>query len=323
MKTSRLLFLAIGLALLGYLVNRVGLHAVLASIGALSWRLLPVLVFPSALIAALHALGWRFAFRQYRGSFGTLFSARLAGEAFNVVTPTAALGGEPVKAFLLRPRVPLPESLAAVIVDKTTITVAQALFLAVGLAMAWLVLPLPFAFLRAMTGLLMLEVLALSGFVLVQRLGIFGRGAALVTRLGLLGRRLSAKKFRRLDRALAGFYRNHRGRLGISLLFHFLGWVLGSLEMYLILRLLGLPISPLNALVIEACSTSIRFMAFMIPGALGVLESGTMAVVAAFSLDASAGLTSTLIRRLRELIWVVVGLTALVLLEPSAHDAKA
>jgi uncharacterized protein (TIRG00374 family) len=235
MKSFRLSLLVLGLAFLGYLVAKVGPDTVFTPIRTLSWRLLVLLVFPVAVVMALDTLGWRFAFRRDLASFRTLLSVRLAGEAFNITTPTASMGGEPVKAFLLRPRAPLDEGLAAVIVGKTTIMVAQSLFVAVGLTLAWFLLPLPSAFLKGMMWLLVVEILALGGFALVQLLGVLDLGLRFLTRLGLQREGPRAAKIRSLDRALAAFYREHPKRLGLSLFFHFLGWLLGSLEVYLIL----------------------------------------------------------------------------------------
>ena len=107
--------------------------AVLEAISALSWRLAIVLVFPFAIVAAFDTLGWRYAFRDDRVPFRALLWARIAGEAVNVTTPTAAVGGEAVKAWLLRPHVALTEGLSSVIVAKTTITIAQGLMLAFGI----------------------------------------------------------------------------------------------------------------------------------------------------------------------------------------------
>ncbi|MFQ5897471.1 MAG: flippase-like domain-containing protein [Candidatus Methylomirabilia bacterium] len=323
MKATRWILLALGLAFLGYLVAQVGPGTVLASIQTLSWRLLVVLVFPFALVTTMDTLGWRFAFRRDLTSFRTLLSVRLVGEAFNLTTPTASMGGEPVKAYLLRPRVPLEEGLASVIVGKTTIALAQGLFLAVGLALAWFLLTLPSAFLNGMTGFLVIEILALGGFALIQLLGVLGRGLGFLTKLGVLWGAGRTEKFHRLDRTLTLFYREHPRRLGLSLLFHFFGWLLGTLEVYLILYFLGIPVPLLTALVIEAFGAAIKVAAFMIPAGLGALEGGNMVVFTLLGLGAGVGLSYTLIRRLRELTWVSVGLILLALVHSFAPDVRA
>ena len=317
MTTLRLILLVLGVAFLAYLILQVGPGMVLASLQTLSWRLLVVLIFPFGLVTLLDTLGWRFAFHTDRASFLTLYSVRLAGEACNVTTPTAAVGGEPVKAFLLRPRVPLEEGLASVIVGKTTVTLAQGCFLALGLAVAWGLFPLPSAFLRGMTWLLVVEVVLLGGFVLVQLRGIFSGGLKFLKGMGLAWGQRHGEQLRRLDHSLATFYREQRGRLGVSILFNFLGWVAGSLEVYLILYFLGIPVSLATALVIEAFAAAIKFAAFLIPGGLGAVEGGSVAVFTAFGLGAAFGLSFALIRRIRELTWVTAGLILLALFRTS------
>ena len=73
--------------------------------------------------------------------FVRLFMVRMAGEAINVTTPMAMLGGEPMKAYLLtRYEVPLVEGLASVVTAKTIMSLAQILFMLSGLGvMLWLV----------------------------------------------------------------------------------------------------------------------------------------------------------------------------------------
>lgn len=318
MRTVRLILLAVGVTFLGYLVVRAGPETLLASFQAISWRLLLIVWFPFALIQVLDTLGWRYAFRRDFTSFPTLLAARLAGEAFNITTPMASVGGEPVKAYLLRPRVPLGEGLASVIIAKTTVTLSQGAFLVLGIALALAVLPPAGPLLKGMTGLAALEAVALGGFVLAQQKGLFGRGLRLLRALGLSPSEQGHEGVRRLDTALATFYREHRGRLTLSLFFHFVGWVVGSLEVYLILHFMGIPVSLATALVIEAFHAAIKSAAFLIPGGLGALEGGNMAVFAAFGLGAGVGLSMTLVRRFRELTWVAAGLVTLSLFRTAA-----
>jgi hypothetical protein len=49
----------------------------------------------------------------------------------------------------------------------------------------------------------------------------------------------------------------------------------------------------------------------MIPGSIGALEGGNVAIFAAFGLGGGVGLSYTLVRRLREITWAVVGMIAL------------
>lgn len=306
-RSPRLLLLAGGGVLLAILVVRNDPAALAASITGLSWRLPIVIAFPFILVNALDTLGWRFAFRRDRVPFARLFSARLAGEAFNLTTPTASVGGEAVKAWLVRPWVGYDESAPSVIVAKTTITIAQGLLLAVGIACARWILPTASPLLRGMEWLLVVEVLAVGGFVMVQLAGVARGGGRVLERFGLGGGDRGAGALRRLDEALAIFYRREPLRLALSITFHFLGWLVSALETWFILHLLGVEVPLVTATVIEAISTGVRFATFLVPGSVGALEGGHVAAFAALGLGGPAGLAFSIVRRIREAAWIGIG----------------
>jgi hypothetical protein len=60
-----------------------------------------------------------------------------------------------------------------------------------------------------------------------------------------------------------------------------------------------------------AVSTSIRFATFMVPASLGALEGGHIALFATLGLGATAGMSFSVVRRLREATWIGIGFVAL------------
>src|SRR5260370_25906662 len=166
-------------------------------------------------MATLDTLGWRFAFQRDAVPFRSLLAARLAGEAFNMTTPTASVGGEAVKAWFIRPYVPLAESLPSVVIAKTTITIAQALYLATGLVVAMTVLPRTSTLLQIMQWLLGLEILGVGGFVAVQVFGLLGAGGRMLQRLGLPPPTRGAELTGQTDSALAHLSLDGAGRLDL------------------------------------------------------------------------------------------------------------
>jgi putative membrane protein len=315
MKFLKPLLLLMGLGLLAGLVATNQPAEIFASMARLSWRLGILLCFPVTLVMIFDTLGWRFAFLRDRVTFTTLAWVRLAGEAFNLATPTAALGGEAVKAWLLRGVVALDESIPSIVVAKTTIVIGQGLFLLVGIALAWHSALADSPLLWAMVGLLAVEILGLGGFVVAQTRGMFEGGRRLLERLGVrsFGH---GQTTRRVDHGLASFYRREPRRLLLSIFFHFVAWVLGALEAYLILRFLGIDVSLTTAVVIEAFGTGVRFVTFMIPGSLGALEGSYVATFVALGLSPAAGISFGLTRRLRELVWVLAGLIVFAVMRP-------
>lgn len=306
MTLLRLGLLLLGVGVLVALVLQQDPATVFASIRRLSWGFLVVLVFPVAGVMFFDTLGWRYAFLRDQVPLAVLLRVRLAGEAFNLVTPTAALGGEVVKAWLLRDRVALESSVPSVIIAKTTITVAQGVFLLIGIGLAALTLA-GSTLLHAMELLLAVEVVALGLFIHAQTRGLVGRSARLLARLGIRGLAGNGA-VARVDAALVEFYRREPRRLGLSIGYHLVAWLLGSLETWLILLFLDLPVSLATATVIEAFGTGIRFATFLVPASVGAQEGGYVVTFLALGLSTVDGLAFGLVRRLRELVWIAMGL---------------
>ena len=320
MKYLRFALLVLGVALLAALVVQNDPAAVLGSIVDLSWRLVIVLCFPVVLVMLFDTLGWRSAFLREGVPFRALVASRLAGEAFNLTTP-AALGGEAVKAWLLRGHVPLDASLASVIVAKTTITIAQGLFLLVGIVVAWRSVLNGSLLLYSMLWLLAIEAVALGLFVLVQTRGMFGWAGGLLDRLGVHAPR-GRSTLGRVDDALGQFYRTAPLRLVLSIVFHFVAWLLGSLETWLILKFLGSEVSLATATVIEAFGTAIKVATFLIPASLGALEGGFLATFLALGLSPTTAISFSLVRRVREVVWIAIGLVLFAVMRPRAVAAS-
>jgi uncharacterized protein (TIRG00374 family) len=320
MRAVKAVLLVLGVILLGVLVYRVGADPILEALGRLTWWQFGLVCLPYAVITAADTLGWRFAFARDRAPFWRLYGARLAGEALNVVTAVGAVGGEAAKAWLVRRDVAYEESVPSVIVAKTTITLAQALFLLLGLVLAWLTLPASADLVRAMTWLLVVEILALGGFLGAQLSGLVARGGRLLRMLGAIE---SIAYAERLDQALRDYYRTEWRRFGLSLGFHLAGWLLGALDTLVILWALGVTASVTTATIVEALGSGVRFATFLVPASLGPSEAANAAAFAALGFGAGAGLAFSFIRRARQAVWVVIGLAVLLAMRWSAARAAA
>ncbi len=308
MRTLKTVFLILGAVLLGVLVYRVGTGPVLETLGKLAWWQFLVVCLPYALIMAVDTLGWRFAFTRDRTPFLPLYGARLAGEALNVVTALGSVGGEAVKTWLVRRHVSYEESIPAAVIAKTTITIAQALFLLIGIALAWSVLDVGSVLLRGMLWLLVVEVLAVGGFVAAQVFGLVARGGRLLRTFGVVKDTAYAAT---LDKALRGYYFTEWRRLALSVGFHLLGWLLGAVEAFIMLWALGVDAPLLTATVIEALGSGVRFATFLVPASLGAFEGANAAAFEALGFGAGVGLAFSFVRRARQIVWVVIGLAVM------------
>ena len=320
----QILFLVLGLLTLAGLIYEVGLSSVLDVLENLGW-LTPLIVLPYFLSYFVDSIGWWWILRhdfdpspqEHRPALQLLhlFSMRAAGEAVNAITPTAYLGGEPVKAWLLqRLGIPLAAAMASVLVSKTALMLTQGGYVCLGLLVAlqrWQpAIPLPLA---AAVGLL-LGILTFGCMIGAQRHGLFGSLLALLRRWSGRGALLASLEadLHTLDHHLREFYGSRVQDFSICCIFHFLGWVVGSVEVYLALWLLGTPVEFATAFAIEALSGVAKMAAVIVPGSLGVQEGGQVLIFVAFGLSAPLAVTFGLLRRGRELLWIGFGFAVLI-----------
>lgn len=309
MKALRTALLVGGVVMLVALMARVGAGPIASTLGRLAWWQFALVCLPYALVMAVDTLGWRYAFPGPAPSFLRLLVARTAGEAINLVTAVGSVGGEAVKVWLLQPATAYEESVPSVIIAKTTASAAQALFLAFGLIIATAWVPVDGHVLSAMVALLGAEALLVGGFLAVQLAGLIARGGRIVAWTGLA---TDASHAERLDRSLRGYYRGQPRRCALSVLLHLIGWTLGGLEAAVMLFVLQIPTGVALAVVIEALGSGVRFVSFLVPGSVGVLEGANTGAFAALGFGAGAGLAFSLLRRARQAVWIGIGLIVLV-----------
>jgi glycosyltransferase 2 family protein len=320
MRIVKTALLVLGVVFLVVLVSRVGTTPILETMRRLSWWQFLLVCLPYAGIMAVDTLGWRFAFVRSRAPFGRLYGARVVGEALNVVTAVGSVGGEAAKAWLIRRDVSYAESVPSIVIAKTTITIAQALFLLIGIVVAWTTLDVSSQILRAMLWLLVVEVAAVAGFFLAQVSGLVARGGRLLRTFGVLTDTAHATQ---LDEALRGYYRREWRRFALSVGFHLLGWLLGALEALVMLWALAIDASALTATVIEALGSGVRFATFLVPASLGPFEGANAAAFGVLGFGAGAGLAFSLVRRARQVVWVVVGIGVLLVMRLTGRETPA
>jgi putative membrane protein len=230
-------------------------------------------------------------------------------EAVNRLLPTVSIGGELVGIRLAKLRFPDSVVVTATIVVEVLLTVvAQYIFAAGGvvlmlaahpeLSQVWsigtalvLSLPLPFAFAWLLHSGRVFE--RLHGFA--SRL--LGEASQLVARMEGV----------RLDGEIRRLFGAPRV-LGVALAWQLCGFVVGSLETWFALMVLGHPISLGAAVAVESLSQAIRNVIFIVPGGLGVQEAAVMLFARLVGVEGDIALTLALVKRMREILFGIPAL---------------
>jgi uncharacterized protein (TIRG00374 family) len=297
---------------------------------------LPLLLLPNVVVTLVETVAWwrSFGLLGARPRFASLVGVRLAVEAMMLGLPSGAVISESVQPVLLKRRcgVPFESAVAASVGRKFLVVVSHALVLALATLLAW---PLLARISREAIGRAGLPwaLLAVSAFMIATfGLGLAFSGRARIaqrTRVGLdriggrwLGSWLErhTQGFQRADDHLVTFFEGRRKALVVPMLLYSAGWVVRGVETWLFLFLLGGEISFLAALVVETAIIVVRSAAVPVPAGLGVQDVGYVLCLKALGVpDAITVATAfVLLKRAKDLAWILLGVALLVLGERGA-----
>ncbi len=315
MKFLKFFLIALGLYILFVTVQAVGWGKIWRNLSGLHWKLLPLLIF-YPVIFLFDTLGWNYSFPQKLPKhvpFIRLYFIRIIGETLNAVIPfSASLGGEPIKAELLKRShgIALADGYASILIVHTTFWISLNLFVIGGILVTLKTLPLtPVLWNSVLVFLVTLGLVAVL-LIIGLHLGIFKQVHAIGDKWKWWGE-LSQDKSRRfleLDHQIKKFYTTNPRHFFLSIFFNFLGWFTGSFEVYYIAKVLGMNIGFPEAWLLEALIQVLRIITFFIPSSVGAQEGGIVLIFSQFGFASPVSLAFALIRRLREILWVGLGL---------------
>lgn len=308
----RIVFAVLGIALLAAIIWKVDMNAVVAQVSAVGWGILAV--FAIYLMAFLSdTVSWRLVIRRdqlSKLSFLTLFKIRMIGAAWNRVTPFLGMAGEPIKAVLLKRYhgVDYNEGAASLVVAKTANLIALVIFLSGGLGLALISDGLPPAYrVGAMIALLMLTA-GIALLFVVQRFRLSSKSGVWLSRRWF-GKSIvqALGQMQALDDRLAEAYTQDRRRFVLAVAMTLANWMLGVVELWVTMWLLGFPITLAEAWCADAAVELVRAATFFIPAGIGTQEAALVLVLGHITGQPPLGFAVAIIRRAREIVWIVWG----------------
>ena len=267
--------------------------AIVRTIGeTVSWHM----TLPSVPIAA----GW----------LARLWRIRMVGEAFNRVLPAGNLGGEPMKVVLLKTRgqIDYGESVASLYLFNMIDLAGQVIFVIGALALIALSSALDPSYKIGIGIGVVILVFMLAALVLLPRW-------RLSARLGrFLGRRSwgprivdGLRHVEEIETQVLEFRRRHPRRFNWAIICSILYCVVGAVETYVTFWVLGNPISLADAVMIEGVVLLVGSVTFFIPANIGSQEGAYVIFTAALTGMTTAGLGVAIVRRLREIVLLLLG----------------
>jgi putative membrane protein len=305
-----------GAALFTFLLIRQGASQVGVAFAAAGWAIAAVVAFHFAVPVFLDATAWWVLFpKSDRLPLRKLLWMRWIGESVSTLVPSAAVGGDIVRARLAAINgAPVPVAAGSVLVDLTLGVFTQALFTVLGLVLLVGVTEQR-NFVRPTLVGTVIGVVGIAGFYFVQRRGMFRFLTLIVARLANSPEWQSlVQSGETLDRTVRTLYARRHAVL-MCCVWTVISLVAGSGEIWIALRALNLHATFINALILQSMVLTIRSAAFAVPGGLGVQEGGYLFVGNLLGIPGDAAFALSLIARVRELAIGIPGLISWQLIE--------
>ncbi len=247
-------------------------------------------------------------------SFWRVYKLTVSGFALNYTTPCGLMGGEPYRIMELKPYTGVSKATSSVIlyVMMHIFSHFWFWFLSIFLFIAFNKVGVSMGVLLGMIGAFCL--LGIYFFSRGYKTGMAQKGIRILTHIPYVkrwARRFAESKsetLEQIDSQIALLHRQHKRTFYSSLLLELGARVLQSVEIYLILKAFAADVSIVDAILILAFSSLFSNLIFFTPMQLGTREGGLALAVDGLHLTGALGVYTGLITRLRELVWIAIGI---------------
>lgn len=278
---------------------------------------LPAVILLWVLIYWLNALAWYIIIRDgKKGSpipFWKVYKLTITGFALNYATPVGLMGGEPYRIMELTPYVGASKATSSVILYVMMHIFSHfcfwlfSIFLYLAFYPVDTFLTIVFAIVGAFCSL------AIYFFMKGYKNGMAVRTLRLLGYLPFVkkwARRFSEEKketLQRVDCQIAELHKQRKTTFYSSLGLEFIARIVGCLEVYFILNVMTDDVSFIACILIMAFTSLFANIFFFSPMQLGAREGGFALSVSGLSIPSAFGVYTSLITRVRELIWIIIG----------------
>jgi glycosyltransferase 2 family protein len=299
------IFALAGVAVITGLVIYFGAGDVLRALTSVSaWGFAAYITSQLVIVLGL-GLCWRMLLRsRMRGSYWLCVWGRAVRDATGEFLPFSQVGGYVLGARVITlGGVDIAHAAASTLGDITTEFLSQLVFIGIGLAILAHKAPSSHLFDPVAIGLCVAVVMSV-GLVLAQR----GSGAnifrAIAGRIAGASADGATTQLDRLQASLDIMY-GERDRMALSALFHVVCWFGTATASYIGFHALGVDLSYVDAICIEAMLHAIMALAFFIPGRVGIQEAAYTILGGIFGIPPDIALSLSLLRRARDFVIAV------------------
>lgn len=306
----------LGLALLVYVLNRVGIQPVFDALGRIGFGFFFLLAISGAR-HALRTLAMSTAVpsEHRRFNFFQAFAARLGGESISFLTFTGPVLGEAMKVALLKKRLPLTYGVTALVIDNILYNLSVVVFVLSGACvMLWTYnLPPVVRYILIAIAVSAAMGILITAYLANRRVKLLTGLLSKLARIGIKPKAITSRLeyIYNLETKVYDFYQHRPGAFFAIIAFDFLSHATSVYEVYATLRMLNFAPPVAAAYIIESLTKVINFVFGFVPATIGVYEGGTEIILQTLGFAAATGVTLALVRKAGAVFWTGLGLLIL------------
>ena len=301
----------IGALLFALLIYKIGPRYIWENIKNLTWQKFLILFFLHFIFFLFRTMNWRIIYKKYEKNahFGSLLAARISGDAISYLTPSAYLGGEPVRA-LMATQTSRGKSLASVIVDKTIEVLIIILMIIGGVIIAISRIQLPTHYKLILLGFVSGAFFFIIFIFIKQRQGFLNWIFSTLKKIKIKPKFIekNREKIEEIDSDISKFYKSHKKTFLLVFFLYAVEFLFLTAEIFVTLLFINAEGATFLTGFLIATLGSIVIIMPTVPASLGTYEITYVAVFVLLGLGADVAITLTLIRRIIGLSWSGVGL---------------
>jgi len=310
-KVNLIISFIIGIALFIATIAYFGLD----SLKLVYENITPIYLIPYAILTTLtfFASTWRLQviLKAYEKKvpFFSLLYQNIAGYALCYVTPAVRLGGEPLKAYMLKKEnnIDLKTGSSALILDKFVELFGSAIIGIIGLILLFF-LPNISPILKIILAIIIILgvfILFIIYYLTITDKGPFLHLYKLLEFFILKKSKKFEKILKQVEDKMKNFFVNHKKEFLISFSFYCLYGFISVFELKFLLLALGIQASITEAILILVVLGIVNLIP--VPAGLGFLEAGQSGLFEILKSSGVIGLAFSLLIRLRNITFTVIG----------------
>ena len=311
------LFIAIGLVSFLIMIYKIGIGTIIENLLKTQWWIIPILAI-WVIVYLLNTLSGLMIINTIENlrkvSFIQLYKITLSTFSINTATPMGLIGGEPYKILKLSPYLGSNKATSSVILYSAMHFLAHFLFWMLTILLSLVIITLDSTWKITLTitfiVCLLLFYLTIKGCKKGMVNAFFKslKHFPMLNRLVIKFLEKNSKNIQIIDSQIKDLHTNNPKIFYGALIIELIARIASCTELYLLFIAYKTSVSFLYCILIMAFTSLLANLLFFMPMQIGTREAGFILSMKLLSLSPTLAITISIVTRIRELFWMMIGI---------------